>query len=167
MYDQAELVHGAEIMVPWKSKDKITKWKGIFVDCNAQTTGWYKMQLNIYGLPTTILINYYTHIAKTCETGSEMTTSKLAAPKLNKICKSTVCKTESEMPKLNKRSKKCELCVHWICCMLWIVHILADDNKSKANVLQISNKTSKRETTINKGNLHYHLNLVIYKLYYM
>ena len=37
LYSEAELVHGAEIMVPWRSKGKITHWKGIFVDQNVQT----------------------------------------------------------------------------------------------------------------------------------
>ena len=37
LYSEAELVHGAEIMVPWKSKGKITHWKGIFVDPDVQT----------------------------------------------------------------------------------------------------------------------------------
>ena len=41
LYNQAELVHGAEIMVPWSSKGKITHWKGTFFDCNAQTAGWH------------------------------------------------------------------------------------------------------------------------------
>ena len=44
LYSEAELVHGAEIMVPWKSKGKITHWKGIFVDPDMQTpAGRYSM----------------------------------------------------------------------------------------------------------------------------
>ena len=39
LYNNANLVHGAEIMVPWKSKGKIMHWKGIFVNHNAQTQG--------------------------------------------------------------------------------------------------------------------------------
>ena len=58
LYDEAELVHGAEITVPWKSKGKITHWKGIFVDSEAQKSG-----TNIHGLPFSIKI----HIAKECE----------------------------------------------------------------------------------------------------
>ena len=37
LYSEAELKHGAEIMVPWRSEGKITHWKGIFVDQNAST----------------------------------------------------------------------------------------------------------------------------------
>ena len=34
LYTKEELVHGTEIMVPWRSKGKITHWKGIFIDHN-------------------------------------------------------------------------------------------------------------------------------------
>ena len=37
LYGEAELVHGAEIMVPWRSKGKITHWKGTFVEPDVQT----------------------------------------------------------------------------------------------------------------------------------
>ena len=37
LYSEAGLKHGAEIMVPWRSKGKITHWKGIFVDQNVST----------------------------------------------------------------------------------------------------------------------------------
>ncbi len=39
LYDQTELVHGAEIVVPWRSKGKLTHWKGIFIDATAKSSG--------------------------------------------------------------------------------------------------------------------------------
>lgn len=37
LYSEAELVHGAEITMPWRSKGKITHWKAIFVDPDVKT----------------------------------------------------------------------------------------------------------------------------------
>ena len=63
LYDQAELVHGAEITVPWKSKGKITQWKGIFIDPDAQTSGRYKVQASMTSLAKTVATN--THFKST------------------------------------------------------------------------------------------------------
>ena len=32
LYSEEELVHGAPVTVPWKSKGKISHWKAIYVD---------------------------------------------------------------------------------------------------------------------------------------
>ena len=36
LYSKEELVHGAEVTVPWKSKGKVSHWKAIFIDPNHQ-----------------------------------------------------------------------------------------------------------------------------------
>lgn len=32
LYSEEELVHGAPVTVPWKSKGKISHWKAIYID---------------------------------------------------------------------------------------------------------------------------------------
>ena len=45
LYSKDELIDGAQVTVPWKSKGKITHWKAIFIDPSARTqqTGKFPM----------------------------------------------------------------------------------------------------------------------------
>ena len=153
LYSEAELVHGAEIMVPWRSKGKITHWKGVFIDQKALAGIYaaysysYIQQSNMHVHPsynTFVTPKHIVEAGSAHVTKSESTTlkSKSTTPKSTPKSNKRTTKA-SEMPKSNKR-RKCELVSGGL-----NMNLFQGDNKSKATVLQISSESSKEETTAN------------------
>ena len=93
LYSEAELVHDAEIMVPWRSKGKITHWKGVFIDQKAPAGIYaaysysYIQQSDMHVHPSYNTFVIPKHIAEVCGsahvTKSESITLK-STPKSNK-----------------------------------------------------------------------------------
>ena len=64
LYSEYELVHGAPVTVPWKSKGKITHWKAIYID--SSHTQQLTQQPNLESGKFPYIYNYYIaiHIRK-------------------------------------------------------------------------------------------------------